>query len=35
MTRVDGKQIGPVKCEGNNDELNRKFGEAMSCLNGM
>ena len=30
MTLTDGKQVGPVKCEGNNDELNRKFGEAQS-----
>lgn len=35
MTLSDGKQVGPVKCEGNNDELNRKFGEAQSYLAGM
>jgi hypothetical protein len=35
MTLVDGKQVGPVKVEGNTDELNRKFGEAISYLNGM
>jgi hypothetical protein len=35
MTLSDGKQVGPVKCEGNTDELNRKFGEAQSYLSGM
>ena len=35
MTRSDGKQVGPVKVEGNIDELNRKFGEAQSYLAGM
>ena len=35
MTLVDGKQVGPVKVEGNTDELNRKFGEAISYLNAM
>ena len=35
MTLTDGKQVGPVKCQGNTDELNRKFGEAVSYLNGM
>ena len=35
MTLSDGKQVGPVKCEGNTDELNRKFGEAQSYLAGM
>jgi hypothetical protein len=34
MTQTDGKQIGPVKCVGSTEELNRKFGEAMSYLNG-
>jgi hypothetical protein len=34
MTRDDGKQVGPVKCEGNTETLNRKFGEAISYLNG-
>jgi hypothetical protein len=34
MTQTDGKQIGPVKCAGCTEELNRKFGEAMSYLNG-
>ena len=34
MTLTDGKQVGPVKVEGNQDELNRKFGEAQSYLNG-
>jgi hypothetical protein len=34
MTRCDGKQVGPVKCTGNTEELNRKFGEAISYLNG-
>ncbi len=32
MTRIDGKQIGPVKCAGNADELNRKFDEAVAHL---
>jgi hypothetical protein len=32
MTLSDGKQVGPVKCEGNTEELNRKFGEAQSHL---
>ena len=35
MTCTDGRQVGPVKCEGNTDELNRKFGEAQSYLAGM
>ena len=35
MTRTDGKQVGPVKCEGDINELNRKFGEATSYLSGM
>ena len=35
MTRSDGKQVGPVRCEGNTDELNRKFGEAISYMNAM
>jgi hypothetical protein len=35
MTLTDGKQVGPVKVEGNTDELNRKFGEAISYLNGL
>jgi hypothetical protein len=35
MTRTDGKQVGPVKCEGNNDQLNGKFGEAVSYMNAM
>ena len=34
MTREDGKQVGPVKVAGGTDELNRKFGEAISYLNG-
>jgi hypothetical protein len=34
MTQTDGKQVGPIKCVGNNDELNRKFGEAQSYLVG-
>jgi hypothetical protein len=32
MTRSDGKQVGPVKCEGNTDELNRKYDEAIAYL---
>jgi hypothetical protein len=35
MTRTDGKQLGPIKCEGNTDQLNAKFGEAISYLKGM
>ena len=35
MTLSDGKQVGPVKVEGNSDELNRKFGEAVSYMNAM
>ena len=35
MSLSDGKQVGPVKVEGNTDELNRKFGEAQSYLAGM
>jgi hypothetical protein len=34
MTQTDGKQLGPITCVGNNDELNRKFGEAQSYLVG-
>lgn len=30
-----GKQVGPVKVEGDTNELNRKFGEAQSYLVGM
>jgi hypothetical protein len=32
MTTIDNRQVGPVKCEGSADELNRKFGEAQSYL---
>ena len=35
MTRTDGKQLGPIKCEGTVEQLNAKFGEAISYLNGM
>jgi hypothetical protein len=35
MTRTDGKQIGPVKCTGDANELNRKFGEAISYMTAM
>ena len=35
LSLTDGKQVGPVKVEGNTDELNRKFGEAQSYLAGM
>ena len=35
MTRTDGKQLGPIKCEGDTAQLNGKFGEAISYLNGM
>ena len=35
MTRADGKQLGPIKVAGNNDELNAKFGEAVSYMNAM
>ena len=30
-----GRQVGPVKVEGDINELNRKFGEAQSYLVGM
>jgi hypothetical protein len=30
-----GKQVGPVKVEGDIDELNRKFGEAQAHLAAM
>jgi hypothetical protein len=32
MSLADGKQVGPVKVEGDINELNRKFGEAQSHL---
>jgi hypothetical protein len=35
MTRTDGRQLGPIKCEGDTAELNRKFGEAISYMNAM
>lgn len=35
MTREDGRQLGPIKCAGNTDELNGKFGEAISYMNAM
>ena len=35
MTLSDGKQVGPVKCEGDINALNRKFGEAQSYVVGM
>ncbi len=35
MTRTDGKQIGPVKCEGSAEELERKFSEAEAHLAAM
>jgi hypothetical protein len=35
MTRSDGKQLGPIKVAGNADELNAKFGEAVSYNNAM
>jgi hypothetical protein len=34
FTLVDGKQLGPVNVTGDQNELNRKFGEAQSFLNG-
>jgi hypothetical protein len=34
MTCTDGKQVGPIKCQGDPAELNRKFGEAQSYLTG-
>ena len=30
LTRTDGKQLGPVKVAGNAEQLNAKFGEAVS-----
>jgi hypothetical protein len=35
MTRTDGKQIGPVKCQGSVEDLARKFSEAQSHLEAM
>jgi hypothetical protein len=36
MTLTEGgKQLGPIHCEGNVDELNRKFGEAISYMNAL
>jgi hypothetical protein len=35
MTRTDGKQIGPVKCGGSVEELDRKFHEAQAHLEAM
>ena len=35
MTLADGKQVGPVNVTGDQNELNRKFGEAQSYLNGL
>ena len=35
MTCTDGKQVGPVHCQGDTTELNRKFGEAQSYVAGM
>lgn len=34
FTLTDGKQLGPVAVTGDQNELNRKFGEAQSFLNG-
>jgi hypothetical protein len=34
FTLTDGKQVGPVAVTGDQNELNRKFGEAQSFLNG-
>lgn len=33
MTLANGKQLGPVSCQGDSDELSRKFDEAQSYLN--
>jgi hypothetical protein len=35
MTCTDGKQIGPIKCEGNPAELDRKFTEATERMNSL
>jgi hypothetical protein len=35
MSLTDGKQVGPIKVEGNIDQLDRKFAEAQSYLNDM
>jgi len=35
MTLSDGKQVGPVKCQGDENALNGKFGEAQSYLAGL
>ena len=34
FTLEDGKQVGPVNVAGDQNELNRKFGEAQSYLHG-
>jgi len=34
FTLADGKQFGPVAVTGDQNELNRKFGEAQSFLHG-
>ncbi|CAN5428532.1 hypothetical protein BH09PLA1_BH09PLA1_31740 [soil metagenome] len=34
FTLSTGKQVGPVNVSGDQNELNRKFGEAQSYLNG-
>jgi hypothetical protein len=33
MSLTDGKQVGPIKVEGNIDQLDRKFAEAQAYLN--
>jgi len=34
FTLTDGKQVGPVNVAGDQNQLNRKFGEAQSFLHG-
>lgn len=35
MTRSDGKQLGPVKVDGNIEQLNSKFEEAQAYLSNL
>jgi hypothetical protein len=32
MTQTDGRQVGPISVEGNADELNRKYNDAVAFL---
>ena len=35
MTRSDGRQLGPIHCAGDAEELNRKLAEAVEYLDAM